>query len=626
LLFLSKLSKNKNNMAEEKHTLEKKVDWKYNFSEYYGFLKNYKFAMIFLLILGILNGCKQILDKYLFKIIIDKGTQFSSGLILVDVFLKSALIVGGVYIAVVMINLCVNWLQIHFLNILDAGMIIDLKQKYFAHILNLDQNFHTTHKTGSLISRLGRGASAIERMNDILVFDMSPLIFQTIAGVIAVSYLNLSSAMILLGTMIAFIGFGIYMQRISEKSNIVMNKTEDIEKGNMADFFTNVDSVRYFGKEAFIRNRYVNLTNKTKKSQLKNWSYWRTTSTLQSFILAIGTFLLFYFSIRNFLAGEITIGTLAFIYTVYIGLIGPMFGFVHGGRGLSRSMADFQELFEYGKVKSSIQDIPNAKNLEIKKGEVEFKNIDFAYNDKRAIFKNFSLFVPKNKKIALVGHSGCGKSTLVKLLYRLYDVQNGEVLIDGQNIKDIKQNSLRSEMSIVPQECILFDDTIYNNILFSNPKASRKQVLDAIKFSQLDKLIKNLPKKEDTIVGERGVKLSGGEKQRVNIARAILADKRILVLDEATSSLDSETEFEIQKDLAKLMKGRTSIIIAHRLSTIMNADIIVVMKNGKIMQMGSHRDLITEGGEYQRLWDFQKGGYVTESFEHEEKDEDNEED
>jgi ATP-binding cassette subfamily B protein len=302
-----------------------------------------------------------------------------------------------------------------------------------------------------------------------------------------------------------------------------------------------------------------------------------------------------------------------------------MFGFVHGVRGLSRSMADFQELFEYGKVKSSIQDIPNAKNLETKKGEVEFKNIDFAYNEKRVIFKNFSLVVPKNKKIALVGHSGCGKSTLVKLLYRLYDVQNGEILIDGQNIKEVKQNSLRSEMSIVPQECILFDDTIYNNILFSNPKASRKQVLEAIKFSQLDKLIKNLPKKEDTIVGERGVKLSGGEKQRVNIARAILADKRILVLDEATSSLDSETVYEIQKDLAKLMKGRTSIIIAHRLSTIMNADIIVVMKNGKIQQMGSHRDLITEGGEYQRLWDFQKGGYVTESFEHEEKEDEGDE-
>ncbi len=608
----------------EKHKLEKKIEWGHNLSEYYSFLKNYKFPFFMLVFLSILHEIKQIIDKYLFKIVIDRGTEFSSGLIVMDVFIKVVIIVGAVYLSVTCLNLSVNWFKIHYLNILDAEMIIDLKQKYFKHILNLDQNFHTTHKTGSLISRLGRGASAIERMNDVLLFDMSPLIFQTAAGVIAISYLNGLSAFIILLTMVLFVGFGISMQRISEKSNIVLNKTEDIEKGNMADFFTNVDSIRYFGKEEFIKNRYTNLTTKTKNAALKNWSYWRATSTLQSLILAIGTFFLFYTSIESFIDGKITVGTLAFIYTVYLGLIGPMFGFVHGVRGLSRSMADFQELFEYGKIESAIKDKPGAKNLEIKNGEVEFRDIDFAYNDKRRIFKNFSLNIPKDHKIALVGHSGCGKSTLVKLLYRLYDVQNGEILIDKQNIKDIKQDSLRSEMSIVPQECILFDDTIYNNILFSNPKAIRKQVMNAIKFAQLDKLIKKLPKKEDTIVGERGVKLSGGEKQRVSIARAILANKRILVLDEATSALDSETEHEIQKDLAKLMKGRTSIIIAHRLSTIMNADIIVVMKNGKIMQMGSHRDLITEGGEYQRLWDFQKGGYVTESFEHEEKEGNNE--
>ena len=190
------------------------------------------------------------------------------------------------------------------------------------------------------------------------------------------------------------------------------------------------------------------------------------------------------------------------------------------------------------------------------------------------------------------------------------DVNSGNILIDGKDIRNFKQESLRKEMSIVPQEPILFDDTIYNNIKFSNPSANKKEIMKAIRFAQLDKVIEGLPKKENTIVGERGVKLSGGEKQRVSIARAILANKKILVLDEATSSLDSETEYEIQKDLEKLMKGRTSIVVAHRLSTIMKADIIVVMKNGKIVQKGTHRDLITEGGEYQRLWDMQRGGYV----------------
>ena len=247
--------------------------------------------------------------------------------------------------------------------------------------------------------------------------------------------------------------------------------------------------------------------------------------------------------------------------------------------------------------------------MTIKSGEIEFKNVFFSYGNKK-ILDDFSLKIPEDKKIAFVGQSGSGKSTLVRLLYRLYDVNSGEILIDGKDIREFKQESLRGEMSIVPQDCILFDDTIYNNILFSNPSASKSEVMKAIKFAQLDKVIDQLPEKEDTIVGERGVKLSGGEKQRVSIARALLADKKILVLDEATSALDSETEYEIQKSLIDLMKGRTSIIIAHRLSTIMTADKIVVLKGGKIVQQGKHSELIEQPGEYRKLWNLQKGGYL----------------
>ena len=286
-----------------------------------------------------------------------------------------------------------------------------------------------------------------------------------------------------------------------------------------------------------------------------------------------------------------------------------MFGFVHGLRGFYRSMADFQDLFYYGKLSNNIKDKPSAKNLKIEKGTLEFKDVHFYYG-KRKLFQDFNLKIRENEKVAFVGHSGCGKTTLVKLLNRFYDVNSGEILIDGKNINDFKQDSIRSETGIVPQECVLFDDTIYNNIRFADPGASRKEVLSAIRFAQLDEIIANFPDKEKTIVGERGVKLSGGEKQRVSIARAILADKKILLLDEATSALDSETEYEIQKDLQKLLRGRTSIIIAHRLSTIMNADRIVVLKRGKIIQMGKHNDLIREDGEYKKLWNLQKGGYI----------------
>jgi ATP-binding cassette subfamily B protein len=304
-----------------------------------------------------------------------------------------------------------------------------------------------------------------------------------------------------------------------------------------------------------------------------------------------------------------SLGTIVFIYTVYGTLMNPLFGFVHGMREYFRVMVDFQSLFEYNKIEQEVKDKPDAPILKLQKGTIEFDNISFKYGQ-RKIFEDFTLKIPKNNKIALVGHSGSGKSTLVKLLYRLYDIDSGSIKVDGKDIREIQQESLRSEMSIVPQECVLFDDTIYNNIAFSKPDATKEEVMDAIKFAQLDRIIKEFPHKEETVVGERGVKLSGGEKQRVSIARAILASKKILVLDEATSSLDSQTEHDIQLALEKLMKGRTTIIIAHRLSTIMMADKIIVLKRGQIVQAGTHKQLITKQGDYKKLWNLQKGGYI----------------
>lgn len=312
---------------------------------------------------------------------------------------------------------------------------------------------------------------------------------------------------------------------------------------------------------------------------------------------------------RAFIAGQITLGTITFIYATYGVVLESLFGLTGGIRNFYRSMADFNDLFQYNKLENDIKDAPAAEPLIISKGTIEFRNVSFKYHN-RWLFRNFSLFIPANKRVALVGSSGSGKSTLIKLLYRFYDVDEGEILIDGKDIRSFSQKSLRSELSIVPQECVLFDDSVYNNILFSRPDATRREVMRAISSAQLAQTVKIFPKQEQTIVGERGVRLSGGEKQRVSIARALLANKRVLVLDEATSSLDSETEHEIQEDLQHLMKGRTSLIIAHRLSTIMRADIIVVLDNGKIVQKGAHRQLITKHGVYKRLWNLQKGGYL----------------
>jgi ATP-binding cassette subfamily B protein len=595
-------------MKKEKTT---QFDRKFIFKEYFGFLKNYKLYLVLTLVFVLFHEIKQIADKLVIKYVLDSAQLFIEKSLIASVFIHILIIGGIVFLSLIFVSVFSNWFKLHFLNRLESSMIFDLKQKYFNHILSLDHKFFTTNKTGSLISRLTRGSGAMERMTDSLMFDFSPLIIQFIVLVGTLIYFDLLSAVIVFIVVFLFLAVSLYFQKQIDMLNKNANDAEDIEKGNIADIFTNVDSIKYFGKEVSISEKYRKLSSETRSRLLRAWDAWRKTSASQSFILGSGTLFLMAFSFIKFLNGEMTIGTLTFIYSTYLSLLGPLFGFVHGVRNFSKSITDFDELFNYGKVESAIKDKSNAGDIKIDVGTVDFKNISFNY-DKRKIFSDFSLSIPSGQKVALVGHSGSGKTTLVKLLYRLYDVNEGSIKVDGIDIRDFKHQSLRNEMSIVPQECVLFDDTIYNNILFSNPKASRQQVMNAIRFAQLDKIISKFPNKEDTIVGERGVKLSGGEKQRVNIARAILADKKILVLDEATSSLDSETEYEIQKDLQNLMKGRTSIIIAHRLSTIMHADRIVVLKDGKIVQMGKHSQLISQPGEYKKLWNLQKGGYLGE--------------
>ncbi|MBI2499473.1 ABC transporter ATP-binding protein [Candidatus Woesearchaeota archaeon] len=586
-----------------------KIDFKYDLKIYFGLLSRYKILFLGVLAFVLLMEASGVLDKFLFKVIIDKGTEFVNGSLAKQRFIQIILIVVGIFIGNLFIRVISKWLNIHLLNRLDANLILDLKRKFFNHLIYLSHSFHVSHKTGSLISRLSRGGRAIERMTDTLVFNFATMLFQTIVVGVSLAFFDITSTIIIIITIFVFVVYSFINQHYQQRANLVANEAEDIEKANIGDIFTNIDSIKYFGKEKFIKKRFEGLTNITRRTSVFHWNYFRWLESGQSLILGIGTFFLMYFPIVKFLDGELTVGTLVFISTVYLSLMGPLFWFVHGLRELYRVMADFESLFQYSRIEREVKDLPNVGQMKIKNGDIEFKDISFNYG-KRRIFNNLNLKIKKNEKIALVGHSGCGKTTLVKLLYRFYDVDSGEILVDNQDIRGFKQESLREEMSVVPQEGFLFDDTVYNNISFSKPNASRSEVMGAIRFAQLDKIIKEFPNNEEAIVGERGVKLSGGEKQRVSIARAILADKKILVLDEATSSLDSETEHEIQKDLQKLMKGRTAIIIAHRLSTIMKADRIIVMKKGRIVQIGKHKDLINKKGEYRKLWALQRGGYI----------------
>jgi len=608
----SKISKSNKNLKPLIHPMaleSGKIDFNYNLKLYFKFLKRYKFIIFILLTLILFIESTTVLDRFLFKIIIDKGTEFSAKNLSLEGFLRIALIIMMVYITASVGKALLKFFHIHYINRLESNLIVDLKRKFFDHLMHMDYAFYTKHKTGSIISKLIRIGGAVERLTDVFIFNFAPLMFQLVVISLSLAYFSWIPALITLLTVSTFVGYGLFMQKTQERSNIEYNSAEDIEKAGIADMLTNIDSIKYFGKENFAKNKFKELSEETKNRVLKFWEYFRWLDAIQALILSTGTFFLVYFTIIGFVNEEYTIGTVVFIYTIFANLIGYLFSFVHGIRNFYRAMADFEMLFRYSKIKNEIVDDKNAKGLKIKRGEIKYKNVTFKYG-KREIFHKFNLLIPKNKKTALVGHSGCGKTTLIKLLFRFYDVDSGVILIDKKNIKEFTQESLRNEMSIVPQECILFDDTIYNNIAFSKPGAKKEEVFNAIKFAQLDQIIKNFPNKEHTIVGERGIKLSGGEKQRVSIARALLANKKILVLDEATSSLDSQTEHEIKKDLEHLMTGRTSIIIAHRLSTIMKADKVVVIKKGKIVQQGTHKKLIKMPGEYCNLWNLQKGGYI----------------
>lgn len=580
-----------------------------NLKKFFRVLAPYKVKFGILLVILLVIESTILLERYLFKIIVDNGTLFAAGTLARPAFVEILLFIAILYPASFLVRAAGRWGSELLVQVMEVGMIADVKRKFFNHIVGLSLRFHTSHKTGSLISRLGRGTKAVESMMDTISFNFTSLIFQLLVATISLFYIDKLIAAVIFIVVILFVVYSIIIQQFQLDSRYVANEAEDIEKANIGDILTNIESVKYFAKEHVIGRKYHDLSERTKRAFLRNWSYYRALTFGQTIILATGTAAVIYIPIRSFLAGNITIGTLVFVYTVYVGFSSPLYSFVYGLRSFYQSVADFESLYQYEEIRNDIVDKPGAKELAIKKGSIAFRHVGFTYTN-RKILDNFSLEIRPNEKVALVGPSGSGKSTVVKLLYHMYDIQEGEILVDGKNITDFTQDSLRSELSVVPQECVLFDDTIYNNILFSRPDATREEVLAAMHFAQLDKIITNFPQKEETIVGERGVKLSGGEKQRVSIARAILADKKVLVLDEATSSLDSETEHEIQQDLAKLMRGRTSIIIAHRLSTIMSADKIVVIENGKVTQLGTHKELIRQKGRYKKLWNLQKGGYI----------------
>jgi len=602
------VSKNSENEYEESTG---QINYKRNFRVYLNLARPYKWLFVVITLIVLANTVGEAIERYIFKFLIDNGTAFSAGALDPQIFTSLVILSSFIYLAVVIFTTLANWARLHFVNSLELRLILDLKKKFFNHIIGLSHSFHSTHRTGSLITRLTRGSKAIESITDFLIFHSIPLIIEIVVIGVSVFYFDALSTVVLLGVSGIFAGYSIFMLERNKILSVRANDAEDIEKGHIADTFMNIEAVKYFGKEDMMKGIFASLAGNTRKKYTRSWNMNKWLEAGQAMIISIGGFFMLFIPFMRFYSGDISLGTLAFIFTSYLNIVGPLFVFVWGVRHFYESMADFQALFDYGELSNDIKDVKGAKALRIRTGKISFENVLFSYKNRKVI-NGINLSIKPHEKVAIVGHSGSGKTTLIKLLYRLYDLNEGKIFIDGKDISKIQQESLRSELSVVPQECILFNDTIYKNIAFSRPNATKKDIAKAIKIAQLSEFISRLPLKEKTMVGERGIKLSGGEKQRLSIARAILANKKVLVLDEATSALDSKTEQAIQQALAKLMKGRTTIIIAHRLSTIMSADKIVVMEKGKITQVGSHNDLISKQGTYKELWNLQKGGYLKE--------------
>jgi ATP-binding cassette subfamily B protein len=455
---------------------------------------------------------------------------------------------------------------------------------------------------------MNRAGGAITSINDVIVYNFLPLAVSIIGVLGSLFVLDWVSAVVTVSIIVCFVTFTSIMLAKQLPLQEAQQGAEDSEKAFISDSFTNIESIKLYAKELFMGRRYGQIAHTTAQADVKYNDWYRWIESGQNAISGIGIGSILFVTAYQFLYSDLAVSTIVFTYTVVLGLIAQLYGFNWGLRAITRGFMDLESARSYLDITADIIDEKKSKPLIIKKGSIAFEDVTFSYAKKR-VFDSFSLMIPSKKRVAFVGHSGSGKSTLLKLLFRLYNVDSGRILIDGQDIKTVTQNSVRNAIAIVPQECLLFDDTLYQNVLFAREDATREEVMKAMSLAQLDDVLAQLPSGEKTIVGERGVKLSGGEKQRVSLARAILAQRPVLVLDEATSALDSETEHKIQQALAHALQGRTSVIIAHRLSTIMTADVIVVLKHGKIVQMGTHNELV-KVGEYKKLWDLQKGGYI----------------
>jgi ATP-binding cassette, subfamily B, heavy metal transporter len=479
--------------------------------------------------------------------------------------------------------------------------------RVFEHLHALDLDFHLNRQTGGLSRDMERGTSGVSFLMRFLVFNIVPTLFE-ITAVIGVLFYNygFSFALIILLSVAAYVGFSIKATDWRTQYVREANQADSSSSSRAIDSLLNYETVKYFNNEHYEAARYDN--------ELANWETARRKNRLSLFALNGGQAAIIAMAMTSMMAlaayqvahGTMTIGDFVLINAFTMQIFMPLnfLGFVY--REIRSSLANIENLFNLLAKVPKVESASDAPPLGISRGRIEFKQVAFHYRADRAILKDINFVIEPGQKVAVVGESGAGKSTLVKLLFRFYDVSGGGIYIDGQNIRDVQQHTLRKAVGIVPQDTVLFNDSLLENIRYGRPEANDDEVQDAIKLAHLSEFIQSLPDGVNTQVGERGLKLSGGEKQRVAIARTILKRPPIMVFDEATSSLDSQSEQAILQALREIATGHSSLVIAHRLSTIVDADNIVVMAQGAIVEQGNHQQLLEQNGAYAQLWHTQQ--------------------
>ena len=492
----------------------------------------------------------------------------------------------------------------------EAEVIKGLRKQAFSYMIGHSHSFFANNFSGSLVRKINKYANAFESLNDRLIVDVLPLIVRGIGTVVAV-YTLLPKYSFILGIFcVVFLVTVFVFTRYKLKYDVIASEWDTKTTGALADSIGNYSSIQLFTGHSHETIRVDEVLEKQKKATQFNWYLWETLSVIGSFYSFVIEFIIFWFAIGDWKLGLMTLPIMVLLQSYLIRLVENLWGFSDIIRSFYESFANAQEMALVLDSPYEIVDQPKdmVKNP---KGEVVFDNVTYVYkNNSMKVLNNFSLKIPAGQKIAVVGSSGAGKTTLVRLLMRLFNIPSGKIMIDGVDIKNITQKNLREQIAFVPQDPVLFHRTLMENIRYGRRDATDEEVKKAATLAHCDDFIDALPKGYETFVGERGVKLSGGERQRVAIARAILKNAPILILDEATSSLDSKSESLIQDALVKLIKGKTTIVIAHRLSTIRQMDRIIVIEKGKIVEDGTHDELANKkDGLYKKLWDLQAGGF-----------------